>query len=178
MAPDLNSNLLILGCGNSALGEELATSGFTQIHNIDISKVAIDHMRKRNVTHPGLTYDVMDVRHLLYDDESIDLVIDKGTMDALFCGPRADLNVARMTREVQRVVKTGGHYIVVSYGDPEMRMSHLTSRHLVWEVTYESLPDEEGPHPCHYVYSCKKTRLSQESLAAWISVETELSTHF
>lgn len=67
----------------------------------------------------------MDVRELQYDDESFDLIIDKSTMDALLCGDQSFLNVAIMTKEVQRVLKTGGIYMIISYGPPENRIPHL-----------------------------------------------------
>jgi EEF1A lysine methyltransferase 4 len=67
----------------------------------------------------------MDVRDLQYDDESFDVIIDKSTMDALLCGDQSFLNVAIMTKEVQRVLKTGGVYVVISYGQPENRIAHL-----------------------------------------------------
>ncbi len=69
----------------------------------------------------------MDVRDLQYDDEHFDVIIDKSTMDALLCGDQSFLNVAIMTKEVQRVLKTGGVYIVISYGQPENRIAHLVS---------------------------------------------------
>jgi ubiquinone/menaquinone biosynthesis C-methylase UbiE len=74
-----------------------------------------------------LKVDVMDVRDLQYDDEHFDVIIDKSTMDALLCGDQSFLNVAIMTKEVQRVLKTGGVYIVISYGQPENRIAHLVS---------------------------------------------------
>lgn len=37
-------------------------------------------------------------------------------MDALLCGDFNFIDVARMLAEVQRVLKEGGFYIVISYG--------------------------------------------------------------
>lgn len=67
----------------------------------------------------------MDVRDLKYKDETFDLAIDKSTIDALLCGDHSFLNVALMTKEVQRVLKTGGVYLIISYGQPENRVMHL-----------------------------------------------------
>ena len=44
-----------------------------------------------------------------YDDNTFDLAIDKSTIDALLCGEKSFLNVAMMTKEVQRVLKEGGY---------------------------------------------------------------------
>lgn len=67
----------------------------------------------------------MDVRDLQYEDNYFDLIIDKSTMDALLCGDQSFLNVAIMTKEVQRVLKTSGIYLIISYGQPENRIMHL-----------------------------------------------------
>jgi len=67
----------------------------------------------------------MDARELQYEENFFDLVIDKSTMDALLCGDHSFLNVAIMTKEVQRVLKTASFYMVISYGMPENRVVHL-----------------------------------------------------
>jgi ubiquinone/menaquinone biosynthesis C-methylase UbiE len=67
----------------------------------------------------------MDARDLQYQDNFFDLIIDKSTMDALLCGDHSFLNVAIMTKEVQRVLKTGGYYMIISYGQPENRIMHV-----------------------------------------------------
>jgi len=67
----------------------------------------------------------MDVRDLKYKDETFDLAIDKSTIDALLCGYHSFLNVAIMIKEIQRVLKVGGIYLIISYGQPENRVMHL-----------------------------------------------------
>lgn len=69
----------------------------------------------------------MDARDLKYDDNFFDLVIDKSTIDALLCGDFSFLNVAIMTKEIQRVLKVGGLYMIISYGQPENRTFHLVN---------------------------------------------------
>ncbi len=67
----------------------------------------------------------MDVRDLKYKEDTFDIAIDKSTIDALLCGDHSFLNVAMMTREIQRVLKVGGVYLIISYGQPENRVMHL-----------------------------------------------------
>jgi ubiquinone/menaquinone biosynthesis C-methylase UbiE len=67
----------------------------------------------------------MDARDLKYKDNFFDLVIDKSTIDALLCGDFSFLYVAIMTKEIQRVLKIGGIYMIISYGQPENRTFHL-----------------------------------------------------
>jgi hypothetical protein len=76
----------------------------------------------------------MDVRDMKYGDNSFDLAIDKSTIDALLCGDSSFLNVAIMTKEVQRILKTGGIYMIISYGQPENRVFHLEREHLSFDI--------------------------------------------
>lgn len=67
----------------------------------------------------------MDVKSMKYPDNTFDLIIDKSTIDALLCGDFSFMNVAQMTKEIQRTLKVGGIYFIISYGEPENRMPHL-----------------------------------------------------
>lgn len=67
----------------------------------------------------------MDVRDLKFENNTFDFIVDKSTIDALLCGEESFINVAMMTKEVQRVLKVGGIYMIISYGQPENRMNHL-----------------------------------------------------
>jgi ubiquinone/menaquinone biosynthesis C-methylase UbiE len=70
----------------------------------------------------------MDCRDMPYEDKKFDVIIDKSTMDALLCGDQSFLNVAIMTKEVQRILKAGGIYLIISYGQPENRVVHLVNK--------------------------------------------------
>jgi ubiquinone/menaquinone biosynthesis C-methylase UbiE len=76
----------------------------------------------------------MDVRDLKYDDNTFDLAVDKSTIDALLCGDKSFLNVSIMLKEVQRVLKVGGIYMIISYGQPENRVFHLEREHLMFDI--------------------------------------------
>ena len=127
---------------------------------MDISSVCIQQMADRNKKQrSSMKWEVMDVRELKYEDEMFDLVIDKSTIDALLCGNFAYLNVAIMLKECQRVLKTGGYYMAISYGVPENREFHLIREHLKLEIkTYkiEKKHGDTGQLSIHYIYVCKK----------------------
>jgi hypothetical protein len=55
-------------------------------------------------------------------------------MDALLCGDKPFINVARMLNELQRVLKVGRIYIIISYGQPEMRVFHLKQEHFKFDI--------------------------------------------
>jgi len=76
----------------------------------------------------------MDAREMSYDNESFDIVIDKGTTDAVLCGEDSYLNMALIVSECQRVLKTGGKYIVISHGIPEIRKFHFERKNLAFDI--------------------------------------------
>ena len=78
--------------------------------------------------------EVMDVMDLKYKDNFFDLVIDKSTIDAILCGERSFINVAIMIKEIQRVLRNGGIYMIISYGQPENRIFHLEREHLSFDI--------------------------------------------
>lgn len=67
--------------------------------------------------------DVTDMSE--FESNSFDVLIDKSTIDALLCGDNSFVMTAKMLGEVQRVLKVGGIYFVISYGAPETRVFHL-----------------------------------------------------
>ncbi|KAI8474181.1 MAG: complex I intermediate-associated protein 30-domain-containing protein [Monoraphidium minutum] len=60
-------------------------------------------------------------------------VLDKGTLDAILCGAAPADNAAAALAECCRVLKPGGVFMLVTYGDPECRLGHLTAG-LPWDV--------------------------------------------
>jgi EEF1A lysine methyltransferase 4 len=170
---NLDGKILILGCGNAELGEEMYQDGYINIENIDISAVVIQQMKDRNIEKPGMNWSVMDVRDLKFPSNYFDLAIDKSTIDALLCGDKAYINVAKMTKEVQRVLKVGGAYMVISYGIPETRLDHFQWKHLHWDLSHQVL--NEGTENPHYVYLCRKKEGADEICQQnWEEIEESL----
>ena len=168
--------ILNVGCGNSEFSEKMYDEGFTHNYNIDICKNVIDFMRERNKDKKGLHFDVMDVCEMAYKNETFDLIIDKSTIDALLCGDHSFMIVAKMLKEISRVLKTGGYYVLISYGKPESRMIHLERDHLAFETQiYTIKRQEEGEQEkIHYVYICKKLTEANENLNNFDLVYKEL----
>ena len=113
-----------------------------------------------------MTYEVMDVRDLKYKDNTFDLAVDKSTIDALLCGEDAFINVAKMIKEVQRVLKVGGYYMIVSYGTPEYRMLHLSRKFEKFNIQVlkieKDFVEEDGYDKHHYIYLCQKLEGADE----------------
>lgn len=81
----------------------------------------------------------MDVHHMTYEDESFDVVLDKGTLDAIICGDESSSNPDQALLEVNRVLKKNGVFICISYGMPEYRLDYFQSSSLKWKVVHISL---------------------------------------
>lgn len=149
-----------LGCGNAEFSEDMYDDGYKNIINIDIASNVIDQMKARNKSRKNMTFEVMDVRDMKFEDNSFDLIIDKSTIDALLCGENSYINVAKMLKETQRVLKDDGYYMIISYGKPENRVNHLERAHLDFEVSIYTIKkdfeDEKDLNKVHYVYLCKK----------------------
>eukprot|EP00164_Ancoracysta_twista_P003768 GFYU01005051.1.p1 GENE.GFYU01005051.1~~GFYU01005051.1.p1 ORF type:complete len:210 (+),score=37.99 GFYU01005051.1:48-677(+) len=164
--------VLNVGCGNSRLSEDMYADGFKNIDNIDISSVVINAMeqkyRQEPVCCPEMTWKVMDVRSLEYPSEYFDVVLDKGTMDAMLCGEGSTQNADKMLSEIHRVLKAGGVFVSISYGSKEHRFTYLEKDHLSWtiEMTHIQKPsigatmsqETKDASNVHYVYICTKEK--------------------
>ncbi|KAL8171500.1 hypothetical protein V2J09_023304, partial [Rumex salicifolius] len=154
-----SSSILMVGCGNAVISEDMVKDGYEEIVNVDISSVAIDIMKRKYEHIPQLKYLQMDARDMnVFTDESFDSVIDKGTLDALMCGADALTSSSQMLNEVSRfktfcntfdlnglnrpnrLLKPGGFYILVTYGDPTVRMACLKRSFHSWQILLHVIP--------------------------------------
>ncbi|XP_024545098.1 uncharacterized protein LOC9645030 [Selaginella moellendorffii] len=83
----------------------------------------------------------MDVRNMaVFGDNSFDAVIDKGLMDSMLCGSNGFIDVRFMLEETRRVLKPGGVFILITYGEPLLRMHHLKHPAFDWKVVLHLTP--------------------------------------
>lgn len=95
------SQVLVLGCGNSELSEQLYDVGYKHLTNIDISETVVTHMNQRNAARrPGLSFHRVDATQTLYEDASFQVSLDKGTLDAMAAEEGGAL-ARRMLQEVR-----------------------------------------------------------------------------
>ena len=118
-----NDKILNLGCGNSRLGEDLSEEGYEDITNIDFSAKVISIMEEKcKAKFPKMSFKVMDALNMKeFQTGSFNTIIDKGTLDSILCADNSVPNAQKMLAEVFRVLAPGGHYICITYGDPEHR---------------------------------------------------------
>lgn len=111
-------SVLEVGCGDSPLVTGMLTAGHSgKMHAIDFSesiiRKVIEDRKKSGTSSESIDYSVMDARKMVYEDDSWDAVIDKGTLDAMLCDKETGLTNAReLTSEACRVLKKAAGIIV------------------------------------------------------------------
>lgn len=131
------NKILMVGCGNSKLSDELYDAGFHKIENVDISEVVIRQMSSKNKERrPLMNYHVMDMLEMTFEDSSFDCIIDKGTLDAICVNGQLETmrKVSSMFSEVKRVLKTSGRYICVSLSQEHVLKQLLDGHSEGWIV--------------------------------------------
>ncbi|XP_068621193.1 eEF1A lysine and N-terminal methyltransferase homolog [Battus philenor] len=108
--------ILITGCGNSSLSADLYDVGFTNITNIDVSEVVIKQMKAANASRNNMKFLHMDALNMKFSNEDFNVVLDKGTLDALMPDDTEETNerINKYFAEIKRVLKLGGRFLCIS----------------------------------------------------------------
>ncbi|KAG5850025.1 hypothetical protein ANANG_G00077890 [Anguilla anguilla] len=137
--------VLVVGCGNSELSEQLYDVGYRQLTNIDISETVVTHMSQRNAERrPGLAFLQADATQTSFESGSFQAALDKGTLDAMAAQEEGAL-AGRMLGEVGRVLAVGGRYVCVSLAQEhvvKMAVEHFVEEG--WAVRLHCLGSQEG----------------------------------
>nr|XP_024379685.1 EEF1A lysine methyltransferase 4-like isoform X2 [Physcomitrium patens] len=133
-----DNKILNAGCGNGMLGEDMVRDGYLDVVNVDNSSTCFDQLNLRykgNKDIPSaFTWFRQDMKDLkMFKDFSMDHVIDKGFLDSILCAADALNQVALVFGEIRRVLKVGGLYILITYGDPRTRMPWLKTPLTPWK---------------------------------------------
>jgi SAM-dependent methyltransferase len=137
-------SVMEVGCGDMPLGRDLlsavleleaeasvdASNILQNVVCLDYSKNVIEAMKsnqyrrdkstnikeKKKSTIP-LTYQVADARNLPYQDATFDLILEKGTLDAMLSDRDGDgpENCRKIVAECARVATAGGCIVVISH---------------------------------------------------------------
>jgi len=107
------------------------------------SAIVIEKMKTKYKGMPGIEWLVMDIRDLKFEASSFDVVIDKGTMDAMMAVKGDVWNppqqvVDDCTQEVNEVVRvlspSSGLFLYLSFGQPHFRRRYLTREDASLEI--------------------------------------------
>jgi len=127
-----NDSILVIGCGNSSLSADLYDVGFKDTTSIDISDIVIKQMIEKynkKGERNGLEFKCMDVFDMKLNENSFNVVIDKGTLDAIASDDTNETlnNINKMFGQIDKVIKTYGRYICIS-----LLQSHIIKQLLSW----------------------------------------------
>jgi SAM-dependent methyltransferase len=131
LTPDTSARILVVGCGNSGMSAQLYAAGYTNVTNVDFDAGVIEEMRRKHAEKcPKMQWRVMDVT-AMHDlgDGAFDVVLDKGTMDAMFTDASADVlaSIDGMLGEVRRLLAPGGLYLIVTLAQEHL-LRHWATR--------------------------------------------------
>ena len=134
--------ILTLGCGNSNLSEEMYHDGFQLITNTDYSEIVIDNMRNKTKHLIEMKWSVKDIYALDYNDQSFEIVLEKGTLDALlvnemdpWCISEKSLdNMHQILTSVSRILTPGGRFISITFAQPHHRLPIYGRGEYDWDV--------------------------------------------
>ena len=102
--------ILELGCGDSPMVKDMKTHNQTCLHAVDFSETIIAKLISDQCSLPKkeqISYCVQDARNMTcYDSNSFDLILEKGTVDAMLCDKRNGFdNVKNIIGEACRILK-------------------------------------------------------------------------
>jgi ubiquinone/menaquinone biosynthesis C-methylase UbiE len=139
------------------------------IVNVDFSPTVIQQMNRRysqtfydklntsrssnlSITCQPMTFCCADVtRQIPYPDESFDLVVVKGALDAILCSSGSIANARRMMKETCRVLRSEhGAMMVVTNGNPDNRLVYFENEGDEW---WDGVSVHTIPRPAHKIQS-------------------------
>lgn len=128
---------LNIGCGNSEMSEDMFKSGIQTVVSIDISQIVIDQMSEKYKNNKNLLFFKMDCTDMEFKDDLFDIVIDKGTFDAILCGNDQAQKICDSIDEIWRILKNGGIFIEITHAEPKKRIDLFKSTGENWKF-YET----------------------------------------
>ena len=156
--------VLNVGCGTSKFAEDLYIDDIKDVTNIDFSenaiKIMVEYYQEQQVE---MNYKKMNVCQMPdFANKTFDVVFDKALLDTMLCGENALVNVEKMMKEIYRVLKDEGYYIIISNANEDSRK--LLFDENMWEYSIMEIEkpskvlviEDKDPKNFHYIYVLKK----------------------
>lgn len=120
---DEDEPMLMLGCGNSKLGEQMVEAGWRgPLIQVDVSGRVIESMSLRcahYIENGSMNFIQDDATELsAFRPRMMKACLDKGLMDAVYCADEYD-QCHKILRSVHRVLNPGGVFVFWSFSRPE-----------------------------------------------------------
>lgn len=124
----LGSSCLMVGCGTSDLPSVVYEKGRSiSITLMDSSQTCIEQLSGRyGDTMSYVCGDATRLSRVLPPSKLYNIIVDKGLMDAIFCGEGWNGPIESLLRESSKLLSLGGFYLLVSYRLPTSTKEFLT----------------------------------------------------
>ena len=167
-----SDQILMVGCGNSQLSQQMFEDGYAQIVSTDISEVCIENQAK---TFPHLPWQVADITSLPFADKSFDIVIEKATLDALLVGEKSPWQPSdegqeimdKSLSEISRVLKKQGRFLSLTFAQPHFRSPFYAQEKYDWSVDHETFGS--GFHYFCFIMTKGRPLQGQVTIASEVS---------
>lgn len=156
-------SILNLGCGNGKLSIEMAQHGFTNIMNVDYSKIVISKLKDSYSDWPQLHWQIGDIREMYqFESKSYDIILEKGTLDVFLIEEKDPWNVSEQVlhdfalslTQISRLLKDDGKFISITFSQPHFRIPLLALPSYNWDISFETV----GENFHYFVYVMIKGR--------------------
>ena len=125
----------------------------TNVTSCDFVPEIVDKMNERNVS--GVSYAVMDFLNMTYENNSFDVILDKGSFDAicLDVDPESETKFTKYLSEQIRVLdhSAGGQFLIVS----------LLQAHVLDALCDYFVRGKNNPHFADYVFDMELRKLDK-----------------
>lgn len=164
--------VMIAGCGNSNIIEDMVFDGYESVIGADISRVVISQLTVRCKDLPQASFFQGNMCDTDLPEESVDAIIDKCLFDSLLCSATTVVTTAQYLNEVVRLLSPGGVFIMITNGNPEERLPQLMQEDLdepyykPWNIDCQAISkpndgneeelDFNDPDNMYFIYICTK----------------------
>jgi len=144
-----------IGCGSSMLGPKIANAHPNlKVYCIDTSVECLQALAD-NCVGNNCTFAIGDARKSLpFCDNSVDLIIDKGTSDAVARNKNGLTNIKLLLDEAKRVLQPYGILMQVTTDPPDIRIHMISNLDKGAEISFTKLPNYSNNLPV-YTYKIR-----------------------
>ncbi len=169
--------VLVIGSGTSSLSSDLLGKfSFSEVVSVDNDEQCVKHMQRMWSCESRLLWYHFDViedtktyqGNLLDHDEYFDIVVDKGTLDAVL----VEGSIANMLEYVKRKLKLAGVYIVCSINSQQLLCDLFSLKPLEFYVSVHNV--EISPYKVGSIAICRKMGSSPVDLLELAKQEKEV----
>lgn len=95
-----SGRVMVAGCGNSYMMEDMVSDGYTNVVGADLSRVVIEQMKSRCSDIPEISFFQGNMMDTDLPEKTYDAIIDKALFDSIVCSHLGTADCAMYVKEV------------------------------------------------------------------------------